>query len=323
MNQEVSGPARTYENGLSEMAAVLRRDVEFLAVKIAARHVWRYEALVAAAEYIEGELRGVGWTVERQEFDARGRKVWNIEARLDPGPEGLGFRARGDEIVIVGAHYDSFCGQRSGDPGPGMLGTPGADDNGSGVAAVLALARAFAGRREGRGLRLVCFVNEEPPFFQTDAMGSVVYARRCRERGERIIGAITPDTIGYYRAEPGSQRYPLPYRLCGYPRTGDFIAFLSNWGSRRWLRSVAGAFRRQSDFPSLAVAVPAVLRRIGWSDDWTFWRAGYPALTVTDTAFLRTPHYHTPHDLPEHMDFARMARVVRGLEGVVGEVVKK
>jgi Zn-dependent M28 family amino/carboxypeptidase len=297
-------------------ATDLRRDVEFLALTLGERNLWHYVQLCAAGEYIEAALRAVGLAVARQEYTVRGRRVCNLEAEL-PGT------AAGGEVLIVGAHYDSRCGVLSHDDEPAGPGTPGADDNGTGVATVLALARFFAGRpqtRTARTLRFVFFVNEEPPFFQTPDMGSVVYARRCRERGERIVGALTPDTLGYYRREPGSQRYRFPYNFCGYPTTGDFLAFLSNRHSRRLLRQTAAAFRRHSDVPCLAVAVPALVRRIGWSDDWAFWREGYPALTVTDTAYLRTPYYHTAQDTPEKLDFDCLARVVAGLEGAVGEL---
>jgi Zn-dependent M28 family amino/carboxypeptidase len=291
----------------------LRQDVEFLSLTLGERNLWHYAQLGAAADYIEAALHAAGLSVARQEFSVQGRTVCNLEAEI-AGTAGTG------ELLIIGAHYDSRCGQldRAGQPtGPG---TPGADDNATGVAATLELARTFAGHPQRRSLRFVFFVNEEPPFFQTDQMGSTVYARRCRARGERIVGVLTPDTLGYYRQDSGSQRYRFPYTLCGYPKTGNFVALLSDFGSRRFLRRTEAAFRLRSDFPCLAVAVPAVVRRIGWSDDWSFWRQGYPALTVTDTAYLRTPYYHTVQDTPDKLDFASLASVVTGLQGAVADL---
>ena len=214
---------------------------------------------------------------------------------------------RPQEIVVVGGHYDS------------VIYCPGANDNATGVAATLALARTLKGFRPSRTLRFVCFVNEEPPYFQTADMGSRVYAGRCRQRGEKVTAMICLETIGYYTDEKGSQRYPAPFSLL-YPATGNFIAFVGNYGSRRLVRQVVGSFRQQAEFPSEGAAVPGFLPGIGWSDHWSFWQEGYPALMVTDTAPFRYPHYHRSSDTPDKIDYKRMARVVSGLEAVVKEL---
>ena len=212
------------------------------------------------------------------------------------------------QIVVVGGHYDS------------VAGCPGANDNGTGVAATLALAQAFASRKLSRTLRFVAFVNEEPPYFQTEQMGSLVYARACRARGEKIVAMLSLETIGYYRDEPGSQQYPFPIGFL-YPKTGNFIAFVGNTASRRLVKKVTASFRRQVQFPAESGAFPSALPGIGWSDHWAFWQMGYPALMVTDTAPFRYPYYHTPHDTPDKVDYEPFTRTTAGLALVVEELV--
>jgi Zn-dependent M28 family amino/carboxypeptidase len=305
------------DNSLSLLSAQLRKDVVELAEVIGERNVWLPEKLAAAREFIEGELGASGYAVSRQGYSCEGREVYNLEVEL-PGT------ARPDEVLIVGAHYDSRCGMsstRGRERDAGEPGTPGANDNGSGIASVLALARAFANRPQPRTLRFVAFVNEEPPFFQTPQMGSWVYAKRCRSRGEKLLGMITPETLGCYLDADNSQRYPFPYNWMGYSSIGNFVAFLSNRRSRPLLNRVQELFERHTNFPCHAVAIPTLFRRIGWSDDWAFWQEGYHALAVTDTAYLRYPYYHTTEDTPEKLNYEHFAIVVDALVKVVEDLV--
>jgi Zn-dependent M28 family amino/carboxypeptidase len=211
------------------------------------------------------------------------------------------------EIIVVGAHYDAF------------QGTPGADDNASGVAAALALARAGAGKARARTVRFVFFVNEEPPTFQTAQMGSWVYAKACRARGDNIVAMLSLETIGYYSTAGRSQQYPRPMGLL-YPSTGDFVAFVGNVSSRSLVRRCVGLFRERAQFPSEGAALPEGIPGVGWSDHWAFWQEGYPAIMVTDTAPFRNPGYHNAADRPETLDYDRMSRVVEGLERVIEEL---
>ncbi len=303
--------------GQEYLAARLRRDVTALASEIGERNVWLPEQLAAAARYEEETLVALGYPVRRQGFLAEGREVFNIVAEL-PG------RERPDEIVIVGAHYDTRCGMRrmrSTRRVPGLPGTPGANDNASGIAGVNALARHFATSSPARTLRFVAFVNEEHPFFQTPLMGSWVYARECRKRNERIAGMISLDTIGCFSDDPHSQHYPFPYNLF-MPGTANFIGFVSNRRSRAWRESLAAEFRRATDFPLQTAGVPALVKRIGWSDDWAFWQEGYPALTVTDTAYLRSRRYHALDDTPEKLDYVKMAIVLEALIHAVSAIAE-
>jgi Zn-dependent M28 family amino/carboxypeptidase len=277
----------------------LRTDVERLGGGIGERNAAAYAGLVRAADYIEGRFREDGLEPVRDAFMIGDRPFHNLAAEVRGGPE----------VVVVGAHYDS------------VIGCPGANDNASGVAAVLALAGRLGGTKPARTLRFLAFVNEEPPHFQTDQMGSLVYARRCRERKDAIVAMLSLETIGYYSDAEGSQQYPAPLRLF-YPSKGDFVAFVGNLASRSLVREVMDVFRREAGFPCEGAALPGWLQGVGWSDHWSFWQAGYPGVMVTDTAPFRYPHYHTPEDTPDKLDYERLGRVVDGLERVVRRLAR-
>ncbi len=277
--------------------AALERHVATLAGEIGERNVWRPRALEHAAEYLRATWEDLGLGVRAQSYTVNGREWSNLEVTL-PGA------ACAREIVLLGAHYDS------------VLGCPGANDNGTGVAALLELSRVLAPLARSRTLRFVAFVNEEPPFFYTRNMGSYVYARAARARGDDIRAMFSLETIGYYRNEPKTQRYP-PFFDFFYPDRGDFIAFISNWRSRALLREAVAAFRQASDFPLQYAAVPPFVPGAGWSDHLNFWRQGYPAVMVTDTALYRYPYYHSAEDTPEKVDYEPFARVCAGLAGMV------
>jgi Zn-dependent M28 family amino/carboxypeptidase len=275
----------------------LRRDVGHLAGTIGARSVFRPEGLASAADWIESRFRETGFDPARQTFRVEGVDCSNLEVEIrgSSAPE---------EILVVGAHYD------------GVGDCPAANDNATGTAAVLALAASMRDAAPRLTLRFAAFVNEEPPWFRGEAMGSRVYARRCRERGERVAGMISLETLGCYSDAPGSQRYP-PGIGWLYPATGNFAAFVGNLRSWRFVRRCAKAFRASSGFPLESAALPGWLPGVGWSDHESFWIQGYPALMVTDTAPFRYPHYHTAEDTPDKIDHPRFAAVVRGLEGML------
>ncbi|HEX4738912.1 MAG TPA: M28 family peptidase [Allosphingosinicella sp.] len=277
----------------THLAGRLRTHVETIASK--PHNVGHPEALDEAARYLEAQLLRLGYPVHRQSFAAGGTTVRNIEVVVEPAD------ARAPTIV-VGGHYDSV-GE-----------APGANDNGTGAAAVVELARALADLRHRSAIRirLVLFVNEEPPFFKTDRMGSLVYARALKRTGEPVLGMLSLETLGFYSDRPDSQHYPLPLGLL-YPCTGNFIAFVGTTGSRAWVRHVTGAFRTAARFPSQGGTAPGFLQGIDWSDHWSFEQAGMPAAMVTDTAPFRHPYYHTVADTPDKVDYGRLAQVVNGL----------
>lgn len=296
------GPLPPADDRLLQLSAELRSHVTHLAEEIGERNVLhRPRELAQAADFIEAELARDGYHVARQNYEVSGTTCCNLEVEI-PGA------AKTDEIVVIGAHYDS------------VPGSPAANDNGSGVAALLCLARRFSGSRNDRTLRFVAFVNEEAPFAHTEQMGSSVYAGRCRQRDEKVTAMLSLETIGYYSEAPGSQKYPPLIRLL-YPSRGNFIGFVGNTRYGKLVRHVVAAFRRNEQFPSEGGALPESMSSIGRSDHWSFWQEGYPALMVTDTAPFRYPHYHTPEDTVDKIDFERMARVVRGLQGVITSLV--
>ncbi len=262
------------------------------------------DALERSARYIEAKLVELGYAVTRQEFEADGVKVRNIE--VSQGSAG----AEKPLLVVIGAHYDS------------ALGAVGADDNGSGVAALLELARILKSVKpdERREVRFVFYVNEELPWFSTEKMGSYVHASGLQREGRDVIAMLSLETIGWYSDEPRSQRYPFPFNLF-YPSTGDFIGFVANPRSRGLLRRVVSSFRRHADFPSEGAVGLESIAGVDWSDQWAYWKYGWPAVMVTDTAPYRYPHYHTQRDTPDKLDYHRLALVVRGLEGVVRELL--
>jgi Zn-dependent M28 family amino/carboxypeptidase len=283
------------------LAEEIKADVTYLAGTVGHRDTEHPENLAKSADYIEKELKKAGLTVVRHPYKVGDQTVYNLDAQI---------KGASDEIVLVGAHYDS------------VRGAPGANDNGSGVAAVLALARRMAKERPRQTLRLAAFVNEEPPYFQTEQMGSLVYAKECKARGEKIAAMISVETIGCYSDAPGSQRYPSPFNLF-YPKEGNFIAFVGNVESGDLVKRIVGKFRSDVRFPSEGAAVLGSIEGVGWSDHWAFWRCGYKGIMVTDTAPFRYQWYHTMGDTPERLDYERTARVVEGLEIVVRDLLEK
>lgn len=280
----------------------LRADVQKLAGEIGERNMAHYSQLITAADFIEKSFSSAGLESRRDSYQVRNLPCYNIETEISGGSP---------QIIVVGAHYDS------------VLGAPGANDNGSGMAAVLALARRFAKKHLGQTLRFVAFVNEEPPYFQTSQMGSLVYASRCKARGDQISAMISLETIGYFSDAPDSQIYPSSLLGAFYPKVGNFIGFVGNIGSRRLVRRALSTFRQAERLPSEGAAIPAFIPGVAWSDHWSFWRQGYPAIMITDTAPFRYPHYHSLTDTPDKLDYDRFSLVVSGLENVIEDLVAK
>lgn len=283
-----------------EISANLQTHVYKLAGEIGERNIWLVQKLEAAAAYIEEIWQSENYSVQLQEYDARGTKSVNLIIEI-PGI------SRAGEIVIVGAHYDS------------VTGSAGANDNGSGVASLLEISRLIKNSNNARTIRLIAFTNEEPPFFLRRDMGSRVYASRARRQQENIVGMLSLETMGYYSEEASSQEYPFPFGFF-YPDTADFIGFVANISSRNLMKFCLEAFRRNTMFPSEGTAAPGWITGIGWSDHWSFWREGYRAIMVTDTAFFRYEPYHTRRDTPEKIDYDRLARVTLGLAEVITDL---
>lgn len=283
-----AGPLPPLDPAGQALAERLRKHVSELATNE------RNTDLETPARYIERAFAAHGLSAQRQNFQSGGRTVSNIEVN----PPGA---AR----VVVGAHYDT------------VPGSPGADDNASGVAALIELAGLLG--NEGLPIRFVAFANEEPPYFMGPEMGSWVSARRSRMQGEKLTAMLSLEMLGYYRDAAGSQRYPAPLGFF-YPDRGNFIGFVADLGARDLVRRTIALFRKHAQFPSEGVAAPSIIPGVTWSDHWSFRSQGFPALMVTDTAFNRYPHYHLASDTPEKLDYERLARVTLGLAGVLREL---
>lgn len=298
-----SGPLPRQTAYQRQLATRLRADVTHLAVQIGERNsVHAFSKLNAARDWIRLQLTLAGYRVRSHDFQAGGKAFSNLECEI-PGQTA--------RVIVVGAHYDS------------AENCPAANDNGSGVVALLALARHFKTLKEKPRctIRLVAFANEEPPHFWHESMGSLNYARMARKRGDEMVAMLSLETMGYYSDVPGSQKFPAPLGLA-YPDTGNYIVFVGDLKSGPLVQRCVGFFRKHVAFPSEGGALLGEMEGVGWSDHWSFWQVGVPAVMVTDTAPMRYPHYHRPSDLPDKLDYGRLARVVDGLGGVIWDLAR-
>ena len=278
--------------------------VDRLAGLIGPRHFGAPNGLAAAASLIERELADLDYSVTRQTYPVDGQEAVNLIAQVDGGD-------RAEEIIVLGAHYDT------------VSTTPGADDNASAVAVLIEVARLLRQSSPRRTVRFVAFTCEEPPHFLEATMGSQMYARQCRVNGERIMGMLCLEMVGYYSNEPESQGYPsqMPRWLrWAFPRRGNFLAAVSNLRSWKLGLSFRRGFKRAARFPLYSIALPEAASFIRLSDNSSFWDQGYPAMMITDTSFLRNPHYHESTDLPDTLDYGCMSQVTYGVAGGVAHL---
>jgi hypothetical protein len=298
------GPLPPITEEETALAAKLKGHI----AEIAARehNLAHYDDLERVARYIRSTLASYGYAPGMQTFLVDGKTARNIDAIIDAQAVTVS-----PEVIVVGAHYDS------------APGTPGANDNASGTAAVLELARLLRDLigATAKRIRLVLFVNEEPPYFRSEDMGSLRYAKSLAAGHERVVAMYSLETIGFYSSEPRSQLYPAPFGFL-FPDRGDFIAFVGLLGSRRMLRESIRSFRSHTQFPSIGGVAPGFIPGIGWSDHWAFAEQGFQAVMVTDTALFRYPHYHRPSDTADKVDVESLARVVKGIERVIRDAVR-
>ena len=279
----------------------LQNTVEHLATDIGERNFQHPKQLQQAGDDLSTQLSNMGYTVRTESYSAVNQTFRNFEAQISG-------KSQPNQIVIVGAHYDS------------AINTPGANDNGSGASVLMELARRFAKTHPNKTLRFVLFTNEEPPFFQQKAMGSLVYAKNCKERKEKIIAMISLETIGYYTDAPDSQNYPPAFRSM-FPTTGNFIALVSNMESKTLNDRIKQTFTSSTKFPLQAASLPSVVPGVGFSDQWSFWEQGYPAVMFTDTALFRYPHYHAKTDTPDKIDYEKLAELTDVFEKILANLV--
>lgn len=285
-----------------DLSVTLEAQVMLFSSMYSERNASNLDQLNGAGDMLFERLTDMRYAARREVFTLKdGSEVFNVIAEL-PGTS--------DEVVVVGAHYDA------------AEGTPGADDNASGVVGVVDLARRFKSE-EGRfepTLRFVFFTTEEPPHYRMDTMGSLVHARAARERGDDIVAMIAVEMIGYFDDEPGSQHYPaMPgvEAAAGLPDVGNFIGVVTRPEDAALLGRVVDGMGGDDRLPVVSLALPETVSGVGWSDHWSFWQAGYPAVMVTDTAFARNPNYHQPTDTFDTLDYERMGLVVDGIERAV------
>ena len=284
----------------NSIAENLSKHLHILARDIGKRNHLHPFGLKKAINYIKYEFEKFGYSVDTQIYkaDSVDMDFENIIVTV-PGTTDK------DSIIVIGAHYDTF-GE-----------TPGADDNGSAVGVLLELARLFKDIKTTKTLRFVAFANEEPPFFKTNDMGSMRYAKMCKTLGENIEAMVCLESVGYYSDKPQSQKYPHILKYF-YPSTGNFLSMVSNMPSKSLLKKSVASFKTASKMPIATLWAPATLvKPITLSDQWAFWKCGYKAIMLCDTAFFRTPHYHTTQDTVEKLDYNKMADVVDGSKQIL------
>jgi len=301
-------PNTSYEGKLEPLSSKeiaisseLNKHVTFISKEIGERNYVAYGNLLKTKDYIISSLKQYGYTVQEHSYKISNTTFSNIEATLTGS-------LNSKDIFIIGAHYDS------------VITSPGADDNASGVAALLVLAKIFSKEKVKRTIKFVAFVNEELPFFMTKNMGSKAYLNQLKKDGN-IFGMISIESIGYYSDAEKSQSYPLFLNFF-YPNKGNFIAFASNLSSKKLLYYAIDSFRKDQKFPSEGIIGPSWFPGIGWSDQWSFWQKNIPAIMVTDTVPFRNPHYHTSSDTADTLDYDKMATVVSGLNVVIRDIVE-
>lgn len=281
----------------------LKKTVHFLAGEIGPRGHLQTVSLNRAADHIKSELEQYGYTASMQTYDVKGNTYHNVfaEKKGERFPE---------KIIVIGAHYDT------------VTGSPGADDNASGVAGVLELARLLAVVPLDKTVHFAVFPLEEPPFFRSRSMGSYVYAKKLHQANADVEGMICLESIGYFTDRKESQFYPVPFFRFIYPDRGNFITFVGNLQSKGFLARAKLGFRTGTRLPIESISTLSVIPGVDFSDHRSFWKFGYKAFMVTDTAFYRNPYYHGEGDIPGTLDFERMAEVVIGINSSVKELAR-
>jgi hypothetical protein len=306
----VSMPGKSYNGpfaALTRPEKILRerleKTVNDLSITIGERSIDKYPGMQKAMTYIVESFTKDKYEVEKQWIVINDKPMANIIAEKKGSTDS-------SKVVVIGAHYDT------------VPGSPGADDNATGVAAMLELARICSETEAPYTIRFVAFTNEEHPGMDQKFTGSYAYAAGCRERKENIIAMLSLEMLGCYSESEGSQHYPEPFSLF-YPTKGNFIGFVGNTFSKKLVKQTIATFRKSVQFPSEGLAAPDSIRDIGRSDHWGFWQFGYPALMVTDTSNFRYEHYHTEKDTPDRLDFEHFTKVVTGLTDVVFDLAGK
>ncbi len=287
---------------LGNIRKELGSDLSYMSVGLGPRNAFSYERLQKCAKWIKKRWESQGYVVESNKFSIQGREYENlaIEIKGKKSPE---------EIIIVSAQYDT------------LPDSPGANNNASGVAVLFQLSNLLRNFTPDKTIRLIDFVNEEDPFFGTEWMGSFRYAENAYQKHENVKIILSIDSIGIYKDEPGSQKLPFPFSLF-YPDRGNFLAFIGDFGSRKYMIKATRGFRRGSAFPIKAGVVPKCVKGAAWSDHVSFWKFGYAGMQITDTGAFRSPYHTTKEDTLEKINLDALSRIVIGMYGSITELAQ-
>jgi Zn-dependent M28 family amino/carboxypeptidase len=279
----------------------LEAHVRKLSIELAPRDEGHVENLDRVADYIRTEFSQISASVSEQSYVVQGKSYQNVIAQFGPETE---------ERIVVGAHYDAA--------GP----LPGADDNASGVAGLIELGRLLGGQTPALRVELVAFTLEEPPYFRTSQMGSAIHAESLRKQNKRVRAMFSLEMIGYFSDAPNSQHFPVPVLNALYPSTGNFISVVGRLSDGMLARRTKAAMREASPLLVYSINAPGFVPGVDFSDQLNYWRQGYSAVMITDTAFYRNRNYHTAQDTSEKLDYKRMAMVVEGVYAAVTELAR-
>jgi hypothetical protein len=273
----------------------LHHHIHILTKHIGERNSTSYQSLTKAYHYIYDLMKRCStFNIFDQRYEYEGNEYHNLVA------EKIG-STKPEEIIIIGAHYDT------------ALKSPGADDNGSGIAALLELIKWFDNYENERTLRFIAFTLEEPPVFGTPNMGSYVYANSCQQKQEKILAMFCLEMLAYFSNKKGSQRFFSPELKARFPDKGNFISIVGDLNSKILVETLTELLKKTTVIPVEPLVAYQPIKGINFSDHASFWSFGYRAVMITDTAFYRNNHYHEPSDTVDTLNFNLFAKLVVGL----------
>lgn len=283
-----------------EIKTNLSSTVRYLSETVGQRSYRDIDKLNKSADYIEEKFRSYGCSTKRHVFIYSGNTYYNIICDIK------GTKSSNNAIIVIGAHYDT------------AIGTPGADDNASGVAGLLELARLTSKHPLKHPVQFVAFSLEEPLVSAVRHLGSHLYAKKLKQEGANIYSMISLEMIGYFSDKKSSQHYPLPFFKLFYPDKGNFICFVGDIKSKKFTKKIEDNFKASSALPVETLSTVSIVPGVDFSDHKSFWDVGYHAFMITDTAFYRNKNYHKEGDTALTLDYDRMTELIKGLYKALG-----